>query len=71
MCAGEMDFCSHNFEYGGVKFEVSNQPMPGSGAHAVKYFDWWFCKKCLKKKFEQLDITHDSYQAVRFRATPK
>lgn len=63
--------CSHEFAYGGVKFEVSNRPIPGSGAYLIKYFDCYFCKKCLEKKFEQLDITHDSYQTVRFGATPK
>lgn len=65
--------CEHTFVHGGVKFEYGGR-MPGSSAEWVIYYDWFFCTKCLESQYKRLSPypgDHDSYQAIRYGATPK
>jgi len=61
--------CQHKFIYQGVKYKIGEK-YGGSGARRVTYFDRHFCEKCLEKRDDSLNIEHDTYQAVRFNATP-
>lgn len=63
--------CEHKFIYGGVKYEIQEWKLPGSGAQAVHYFDWFFCEKCLENRYKKLDAESDTYGKALFDATPK
>lgn len=63
--------CEHDYKYSGVVYEVAEWPLPGSGAHAVSYYDHYFCRKCLDHRWEQLPTTSNTYEQIRFGARPK
>lgn len=63
--------CNHKFVYGGVKYEVHDWKVAGSGAHEVSYYDWFYCEKCLENRYEDLGISATSYDKIMFNATPK
>ncbi len=63
--------CEHKFIHGGIKYEVQEWKLPGSGARPVYYFEWFYCERCLEKRYEKLDTETDSYSKVLFGATPK
>lgn len=65
------DTCEHHFEYRGVVYEKATSPLAGSGAYAVRYFDLYFCTKCLMHCEERLDAETNSYQPLLFDAKPK
>jgi hypothetical protein len=62
--------CDHKFMYQGVKFSVSDRFVPGSGARVRDYFDFYVCEKCLGGELRPLDCSDDTYQIVKFDATP-
>lgn len=62
--------CEHKFVYGGVKYDVKNWLLPGSGAHPVHYYDWFFCEKCLFDQYQKLNHETDTYNKISFNATP-
>jgi hypothetical protein len=63
--------CVHKWTYGGVKYEFSEYKCPGSGSYYVWYYDWFYCEKCAFDQYQKLPTEHDSYQHIRFNATPK
>lgn len=63
--------CEHKFTYAGIKYELTNNRYPGSGAREVQYFDFFFCEKCLEKKYVKLDCVTTSYDKIQFGAAPK
>jgi hypothetical protein len=63
--------CEHKFVFGGVKYEDGHYPLPGSGARSRQYFDFYFCEKCLEKKYEKLPFEDNTYSKVQFSASPK
>lgn len=63
--------CEHKFVYGGVKYENSDRPLPGTGACARRYYDWFYCEKCLENKYKTLPHSDNTYTKVQFGATPK
>jgi len=63
--------CQHKFIYGGVKYEIDSYPMPGTGAKCVRYCDWFYCEKCLEKRYEYKSEYSTTYDPIRFYATPK
>lgn len=58
--------CLHKFVYGGVRYKDSEYPMAGTGAHERSYFEWFYCEKCLKKIFNKLDFTGNTYEKHLF-----
>lgn len=62
--------CEHKFVYGGIKYKEETYPLPGTGARKRTYFDWYYCEKCLEKKFEELNFEDNSYGKVQFNASP-
>lgn len=62
--------CDHHFDYVGLRFEVGAR-RAGSSAHDVHYFESYRCRRCLEAKNIKLGETHDSYQPIRYGATPK
>lgn len=63
--------CEHIFKYGGVKYEIDPQPLSGTGAKTVWYFDWYYCEKCLFETFRRLEERGTTYEVIKFNATPK
>lgn len=63
--------CKHKFIYGGVKYHISNEKLPGSGAQYVFYFDWFYCEKCLEYEYRRLKEYTNTYQELAYNATPK
>lgn len=64
--------CEHRFIYGGVKYEDGKHSLPGGSAKSRKYFDWFYCDKCLETKYRALFLPgQDSYSDALFGATPK
>lgn len=66
-----MSDCEHEFTYGGVKYEIQEWKLPGSGAQPVYYYDHYFCRKCLEHRYERLNVTTSTYDKINFGATPK
>jgi hypothetical protein len=62
--------CQHRFVYGGVKFSLSDYPIPGGGAYLRHYQDWFYCEKCLENQYRSLNFTDNSYQSIKFNAIP-
>jgi len=69
-CEGEMN-CEHKFIYGGVKYEIDHYPMSGTAAKCVRYCDWFYCEKCLEKRYEWKSEYSTTYERILFNATPK
>lgn len=59
----------HDYIYGGIKFADTHQ-LAGSNAKRRLYYDFYYCKKCLKVQYRQLDFTDDSYGEILFSASP-
>jgi len=62
---------NHDFVPAGICYGLSDYPMPGSGAHTVRYYEKLVCRRCGDEKLFELNCTHDSYQQVRFGAVPR
>lgn len=60
---------AHQWVYRGVVYRTGRQ-IGGSSAREISYYDCYFCKRCLGTRTRQLDVTHDSYQRIRFDAKP-
>lgn len=65
------DACEHKFIYSGVKYEIQEWKLPGSGAQPIYYYDWFYCEKCLDNKYQKLNDQTDTYSSILYRATPK
>lgn len=63
--------CHHSFVYGGIRFEITDLLLPGSGARYVYYYDWFYCPTCLANRYQKLSIETNTYEPVRYGATPK
>ena len=63
--------CDHKFIHGGGKYEVQEWKLPGSGAQSVYYYDWFYCERCLKDRYKELETETDTYSKILFGATPK
>jgi hypothetical protein len=63
--------CGHKFVHGGVKYEIQDWKLPGSGARAVYYYDWFYCERCLENKYTQLPSETSTYDKILFGATPR
>ena len=63
--------CKHNYVYGWVKYQISSYNLPGSGARSVSYFDWFYCSKFLDNQYYNLTVETNTYEPVKFMATPK
>ena len=63
--------CEHKFVYRGVVYSVQDHKIPGSGGQEVYYYDFYFCERCLDKKYDRLPYTSNSYDAIRLQAMPK
>ena len=64
-----LPLCGHSWIYSGVRFWVAGF-VPGSGAEYVRYCEAYLCSRCCQRQYFQLPEKHDSYQAVRYGATP-
>lgn len=62
--------CEHKFVYQGMTYRCGHQ-LPGSSATSVEYFETYFCEKCLTKQYHSVGDQHDSYQAIKWNATPR
>lgn len=62
--------CEHSYRYGGVRFQNLNDLIPGGGARRRRYFDFYFCEKCLNPYIVILDHEDTTYHEIRFGATP-
>ena len=58
------------FEYGGVRFKDTREKLAGSGATRIEYYDYYFCTVCLGYQIKRLTETSNSYQNIKFNATP-
>jgi hypothetical protein len=69
--------CEHQYEYAGVRYCDSRDPMPGTGATQRYYAHVYFCTKCTETKGQPIKDDHpsgrprwNSYGKVEFGATP-
>ena len=65
--------CEHDYRYGGVKYQFGPQ-RSGGNAHNTYYYDWFYCSKCLHRRYVKLDAYSVGYKHkpnnVWFNATP-
>ena len=61
--------CEHSYVYGGVRYLIGHQ-LAGGNAKRREYFDWYFCWKCRHKEYELLEHHDDTYDELKFGATP-
>lgn len=54
--------CDHDYNYLGVQWLDDGVLRPGSGATTIRYFNTFFCRRCLHKVFERTDEKHTSYE---------
>jgi hypothetical protein len=62
--------CEHEYVYGGVRYEDGEYHLPGTSAHPREYFNWFYCKKCLRNEYQRLATSGDTY-GILFDAKPK
>jgi hypothetical protein len=62
----------HKWVYGGICYEEGTHPLPGTGARARHYASWFYCEKCLEKRYQPLRCPNETtYDPVKFDATPR
>lgn len=64
-----MTACDHDYSYCGVRYKMGDK-VPGSGSRYVNYFESFFCKKCLDRRYVSLEFVGNSYDKLSFDATP-
>jgi hypothetical protein len=63
--------CAHAFQHQGVKWWEDPAPRPGTGALTVRYYDAYFCGRCLESKLVPLDAgDRNSYQEKMAGSSP-
>jgi hypothetical protein len=62
--------CGHNYIHQGIKYTVDDYNLPGGGARCRRYYDAYFCTRCCKLKLVELGVTDNTYESVKFNATP-
>lgn len=60
----------HTFFNDGIRFKNDDRSMAGSGARVRRYFRIYRCNVCLDFKVEHLGDHGNSYEEVKFQATP-
>ena len=63
------DNCEHRFIYKGIVYHSTGTPMAGTGATPIRYYEEFFCEKCLIKKRKFCGSGH-TYENIRYNATP-
>lgn len=64
--------CDHKYVYKGIVYEVSRgRSLPGTSAKTVTYHEAYFCEKCLAQKHRALGVYGNSFENIRYNATPK
>ena len=68
------EVCQHKYVYNGVRHMVGKYENPEyarlADANPVFYYDFYFCERCLDKRYEKLDIELDTYAVIRYDALP-
>lgn len=62
--------CEHDYAYTGVRFKDGLENRPGSGAKDRYYAHVFHCRKCLDVRSEQIGAEGNTYEEVRYGATP-
>jgi hypothetical protein len=62
--------CDHKYVYAGVRFVVDQNPLSGTGAKRRRYYDAYYCEKCLEMKYKEIMYEDTTYDGVAFSATP-
>lgn len=44
--------CDHDYEYQGLRWANGHNPLPGTGATRRYFSHFYYCRKCLDKKYE-------------------
>jgi len=63
--------CEHKYQYGGLLYWHAEYPMPGTGAKARHYADWFYCEKCLDRRLENERVVGNSYDKPIEGAAPR
>ena len=63
--------CEHAWSATGIRWRFGGR-MAGTSAQRVEYFEAFLCSRCCERFYVELgdSYSHDSYQKVRFNATP-
>ena len=67
----ELARCEHKFVYGGVKYEVMPWIRLEANTQPVYYYDWFYCERCLEKRYEKLPIEGNTHEEIQFDASPR
>ena len=62
--------CDHSFQYGGLRYTFTANPLPGSGAYGMRYYTWFYCRRCTESKLHEIGEIWNSYEPIRFGAIP-
>lgn len=62
--------CRHAYRSAGLRWWNDGQNRPGSGATTIRYYEGYFCEKCLDEQLVRLDSSHDSYTMRDPNAAP-
>ena len=63
--------CEHKFIFKGLVYSNSTYSLPGSGAHARRYEDSYFCEKCLLNIHNNVREIGNSYEKPLPGSIPK
>lgn len=64
------DCVEHDFVHAGVKYQVMEWRLSGGSAQPVYYYDMYFCRHCLEKRFERLAGEKITYDKIAYGASP-
>ena len=71
MGVGVSEECEHSYQYQGVKWWHDPSPRPGTGALLVRYYDVFFCSRCLDSNLVELNAgDRNSYEKPMEGSSP-
>jgi hypothetical protein len=55
--------CGHDFAHLGLRYWQDPAPRPGTGALTVRYYDAYFCRRCLESRLVPVEAgDRNSYE---------
>jgi len=64
-----MSDCEHDYTYSGVRYKIGDR-VPGSGSRYVNYYESFYCRRCLDRRYVRLGTVGNSYDKLSFDAVP-
>jgi hypothetical protein len=69
--AEQEEVCDHTWVFGGLRYQESDYPRPGSSARDRIYWDWFYCYSCLASQHVNERVFGTSYDKPIEGAIPR